>query len=133
MERQSFLYEGKKEHVDPSDSPPPTCKEHQKRAREARKIQLQLYHQREQGVGGTDRALAGSNRVVKSSRRKVSFQAEDRLRDAVVRSDQMEGEEVISIMPNICMQVVPCACSGLYLHDLSSVSASTTMSAFEFI
>lgn len=78
--------------MDPFDPPPADGKEHLERAKEARKVQLQLYQQREQETSVSERALTRNNGVVKGSRRKVSFQAEDRLRDAVVRSDQVEGE-----------------------------------------
>lgn len=69
-------------------SPPP--EEKLKRAREARKLQLLRYQQREQ-----ERNLQQNGRPGKGggSSKKVSFYVRERLKDAVMRSDQGEGEK----------------------------------------
>ena len=96
--------------LDPLETPsPPLREERVRRAKEARKLQLLQYQrwekekeeeeeaalQKKEGIChgrvGGDAAAALGNRAPK----KVSFSVKDRLRDAVMRSDQREGERTV--------------------------------------
>lgn len=70
-------------------SPPP--EERLKRAKEARKLQLLHYQQREQ-------ERSQQHELPRRSPKKVSFHVRERLRDAVMRSDQGEGEKAAEVM-----------------------------------
>lgn len=74
--------------------------ERRKRAKKARKLQVQRYQEWEQGLGAMPARARSRGRRRGESVKKVGFQAKERLRDAVVRSDQREGEASASGLYN---------------------------------
>jgi hypothetical protein len=78
-------------------SPPP--EERLRKAKEARKLQLQRYQQREADHELESRSPQGDGGG--GNCKKVSFDAKERLRDAVMRSDLEEGEGRLASYMNI--------------------------------
>ncbi len=86
--------------VAPPKTPEGTEEERRERAKEVRKLQVLNYHQREAQLEELERGGGGEETVAArrkrqrggNGRRKVCFQPRERLRDAVVRSDQGECE-----------------------------------------
>ncbi len=76
--------------IDPPATSPPR-EERLRRAREARQLQLlhcQQWEEREIGSKRNERPRRGRA----GSKKEVSFHVKDRLRDAMMRSDEGEGE-----------------------------------------
>lgn len=87
--------------LDPdSPSPPMAQEERRRRAQEARKAQVLQYQLREEeGAdrrGPSGRGKEDGRRTRKGRVKTVGFHVRDKLRDAVMRSDQIEGEPLFS-------------------------------------